>query len=230
MCPARGSSSATPEPESGHASPLDVRVTSVGRDDDFAHCFRQCQAVLTSGHRRGNCISLVLVGARGHVLQAERCQSLATPGRAGPGASLAVPACPRGSREDLDDFGITVSERVEKVKSLKDPRVVRARVNTSRVGCPADAANCPGELEFAVASGLPVGRVRARAVDRHDGRPVFVDDVNDLHARQVALKRQNLAIVDDRDVEALSLPAHIDADPCSHASQHGLPRWRPHSG
>jgi hypothetical protein len=135
-----------------------------------------------------------------------------------------MPASPRGSREDLDDLGITVSERVEKIKSLKDPGVVHARVNMSRVGCPADAADCPGELEFAVASGLPVGRVRARAVDGHDGRPVLVDDVNDLPARQVALKRQNLAIVDDRDVEALSLSAHINADPYSHASQDGLLR------
>ena len=191
---------------------------AAGRDDDFAYGFGQRQAVLTSGHRSGNSISLVLVGARGHVRQAERCQSLASPGRTGAGASPAMPASPRGSREDLDDLGITVSERVEKIKSLKDPGVVRARVNTSRVGCPADAADCPGELEFAVASGLPVGRVRARAVDGHDGRPVLVDDVNDLPARQVALKRQNLAIVDDRDVEALSLSAHINADPDSHAS------------
>ena len=150
---------------------------AAGRDDDFAYGFGQRQAVLTSGHRSGNSISLVLVGARGHVRQAERCQSLASPGRTGAGASPAMPASPRGSREDLDDLGITVSERVEKIKSLKDPGVVHARVNMSRVGCPADAADCPGELEFAVASGLPVGRVRARAVDGHDGQPVLVDDV-----------------------------------------------------
>jgi hypothetical protein len=43
----------------------------------------------------------------------------------------------------------------------------------------------------------------------------------------VALKRQNLAIVDDRDIEALSLSAHIDADPYSHASQHGPPPVTP---
>jgi hypothetical protein len=34
----------------------------------------------------------------------------------------------------------------------------------------------------------------------------------------VALEVQDLAIIDDRDVEALSLPAHINAHPQSHAS------------
>jgi hypothetical protein len=64
---------------------------------------------------------------------------------------------------------------------------------------------------------MTVGRVGARAVDRYDGRPARHDDVNDLPARQVTPERQNPAIIDDRYVETLSLCAHINANPHSHA-------------
>jgi len=46
----------------------------------------------------------------------------------------------------------------------------------------------------------------------------------------VALERQNPAIIDDGDVEALSLSAHVNADPHSHASKHASPQRRLHSG
>jgi len=129
-----------------------------------------------------------------------------------------VPARPRGSREDLDDLHTTGSEPVEQGESLDDPGVVGARVDMPFIGCPADAAERPGELELANASGLSVGRAQARAVDRDDCRPILQDTVNDLLARHVALECQHPAIIDDRDVEALSLAAHINAHPHSHAS------------
>jgi hypothetical protein len=44
------------------------------------------------------------------------------------------------------------------------------------------------------------------------------DDSYNLLARPVALEHQNPTIIDDRDIEALALSAHIDADPYSHAS------------
>jgi len=91
------------------------------------------------------------------------------------------------------------------------------------VGRPADAADRPGELELAVASSMAVERAGARIVDRYDCRPVRHDDVNDLPARQVALERQNPAIIDDRYVETLPLCAHINASPHSHASKHPHP-------
>ena len=98
------------------------------------------------------------------------------------------------------------------------------------VGRPADAADRPGELELAIASTLAIGRAGARAIDRYDGRPVRNDPVNDLPARQVTLKRQNPAIIDDRDVEALPLCAHINASPHSHASKHAPLPCRSRSG
>jgi hypothetical protein len=119
-------------------------------------------------------------------------------------------------------------ERVEQSKSLEDPGVVGVRVNTPCVGCPADAADRPGQLEFAVAGGPSVGRAAARAIDRDDCRPIGRGNVNDLFARQVALERQNPAIIDDRDVEALPLSPHIYADPRSHASKHAPLPYRRH--
>ena len=145
-------------------------------------------------------------------------------------ASPAVPASPRGSREDLDNLDTIGSEPVEQGKSLEDPGVVRARVNTSFVGCPADTADRLGDQEFAVASRLPFECARARAVDCYNCRPVLSDNVNDLPARQVALERQNPAVIDDRGVEALSLPAYVNADPNSHTSKHAPPPSRSHPG
>jgi hypothetical protein len=44
----------------------------------------------------------------------------------------------------------------------------------------------------------------------------------------VALERQNPALIDDRDVEALALSAHINAYPRSHVTKHALLQYRPH--
>src|ERR1700735_1504716 len=111
-------------------------------------------------------------------------------------------------------------ERVKQGKSLEDPGVVGARVNMPCVGGPADAADRPGQLEFAVAGGPPLGRAAARAVNRDDSRPILHGKINDLRARQVALERQNPALIDDRDVEAFSISAYINADPRSHVTKH----------
>ncbi len=124
-----------------------------------------------------------------------------------------MPASPRGGREDLDGLDTARSECAEEGKSLEDPGVVGARVHAPRVGCPADAADRPGELELAVASGLSLGRAGTRAVDRDDGRRIRSDNVNDLLARHAALDHQDVAIIDDRGIEALPLSAHINADP-----------------
>ncbi len=115
------------------------------------------------------------------------------------------------------------SECVEESKPLKDPGVVGARMHTSRVGCPADSADRPGELEFALASGLSLWRAGTRAVDRDDRRRIRNDEVNDLLARHAALERHDTAIIDDRGVKALPLSAHINADPQCHESKHAPP-------
>ena len=152
------------------------------RHDDIPDRLRQGQSVLASRHRGGNSVSLVLVRPCWHAIRAEGCQSLPTPGRAGSEASLAVPASPRGSREDLDDLNTARSECAEEGKSLQDPGVVGARVHTSRVGCPADSADRPGELELAFASGPSLGRAGTRAVNRDDRRRIRTDKGNDLLA------------------------------------------------
>jgi hypothetical protein len=129
------------------------------------------------------------------------------------------------SREDLDDLNTADSNRIEESMSLENPGVVGARLNTSCVGRPErGAADRLAGLEFAVASTLAFGRAGARAVDRYDCRTVRHDHVNGLPARQVALERQNPAILDDRDVEALALCAHINVNPHSHVSKNAPPR------
>jgi hypothetical protein len=70
------------------------------------------------------------------------------------------------------------------------------------------------------ASGVPLGRATTGAIDGGDPRRIRHDKVNDLLTRQTALEGQDPAIIDDRNVEALPLPAHINADPHSHSSQH----------
>jgi hypothetical protein len=81
-------------------------------------------------------------------------------------------------------------------------------------------------MEFAVAGGLPLGRAGTRAVDGRDHRPIRHDKLNDLLARQAAPEGQDPAIVDDRDVEALPLPAHINTSPQRHGSKHALTQTR----
>ena len=196
---------------------------AAGRHDDIPDRLRQGQSVLASRHRGGNSVSLVLICPRWHAIQAEGCQCLPAPGRAGSRPSLAVPASPRGSREDLDDLDTARSECVEESKPLKDPGVVGARMHPYRVGCPADSADRPGELEFALASGLSLGHAGTRAVDRDDRRRIRNDEVNDLLACHAALERHDTAIIDDRGVKALPLSAHINADPQCHESKHAPP-------
>lgn|SRR5262249_52758327 len=94
----------------------------------------------------------------------------------------------------------------------------------------ADAGDRLVELEFAVARGASVGCVAARAVYRDDRRTVLHEKVNHLPARQAFLERQNLAVIDDRNIEALPPSAHINAGPHSHASKHAPLQYRPHSG
>jgi hypothetical protein len=48
------------------------------------------------------------------------------------------------------------------------------------------------------------------------------DKVNDLLAPQAVPECQDPAVIDDGNVEALPLPAHINADPPSHRSKHAL--------
>lgn len=144
--------------------------------DDIPECLRQGQGALASRRRSGNSVSLILVRSCWYAIRAEGWQSLPTPGRAGPGTSLAVPASPRSSRKDLDGLDTPRSECVEESKSLKDPGV-GARAHTSGVRCPADSTDRPGELEFAFASSLSLVGAGARAVDRDDRRPIHSDEV-----------------------------------------------------
>lgn len=89
---------------------------------------------LAGRHGGGDGISLVLVGARRHVLQSEPHQALPAPGRSGSGATHAVPAGPRGGRENLDDLDPVRGERVEEEESLDDPGVVGARAHLPSSG------------------------------------------------------------------------------------------------
>ena len=88
------------------------------------------------------------------------------------------------------------------------------------IRCPPDAADRLGELELTFASGTSRGRARTRAIDGGCPRRIRHDKVNDLLARHTALEGQDPAIIDDRNVEALPLSAHINADPESHDSKH----------
>jgi hypothetical protein len=115
---------------------------------------------------------------------------------------------------------LTLRQGVEEGKPLDDPGVVGARMHTAHIGCPADAADRLSELELAFASSLSLGRAGTRAIDGGDPRRIRHDKVNDLLTRQAALEGQDPAIIDDRNVEALPLSAHINADPQSHGSKH----------
>jgi hypothetical protein len=187
-----------------------------GRHDYGSDGLGPAQAVLAAGHRGGDGVSLVLVGPGGHAIQAEGGQCLPAPGRAGPRASLSVPASPRGGREHLDDLGFAGGERREQIEPFADPGVVVVPAHLAFFGCPADAADRPGELAFVVASGLPIGRAGARTVDRHDVRLVLQDQAGDLVTTQMVTQVENPLIIDDRDVEALAFSAYIDTDPPRH--------------
>jgi Pyridine nucleotide-disulphide oxidoreductase len=98
------------------------------------------------------------------------------------------------------------------------------------VGCPADAADRPGQLEFPLASGPAPGRAAAaRAIDRHYGRLPCHDKISDLPAAQAVQKCQDPAVIDDGSVEAIPLAAYINADPPNHNSQHA-PTQHPRPG
>lgn len=107
--------------------------------------------------------------------------------------------------------------------SLEDPGVVRALLYVCHVGCPADAADRRCELEFAVSGVVSFGCAGTGAIDRHDRRGIRTNKVSHLLARQVALERQDPAIIDDRDVEPLPLSSHVNADPRCHESEHAPP-------
>src|SRR5438105_2150052 len=58
-----------PSPGRSQGSERGTRVSpAAGRHDDVLHPFRQGQTVLTSCHRSGNSVSLVLVRPQGHAI------------------------------------------------------------------------------------------------------------------------------------------------------------------
>ena len=122
--------------------------------------------MLTRGHRTGNSVSLVLVRALGNVFQTEGCQSLPSPGRAALGASLAVPASPRGSRKNLDDLGTMGSKRAEQGNSLKacpKPSAARTRPVRPRRSCYRSTAHASGRR------GIYPVRYQQRTMVRDEG-------------------------------------------------------------
>jgi hypothetical protein len=177
--------------------------------------------VLASGQCSGNGVSLVLIRPRWHAIQAKGCQSLPAPGCSRSRASPAVPASPCGGREDLDNVSTAAGQRAEEIKALEDPRVVGARSDMLDVGCPADAADLPGELEFAFTRCLACGRAGTRAVDRHDCRLHCQGEVSDLLVPQRVLQRQYPAVIDDGGIEALPLAAY--STPIHRATSHSMP-------
>src|ERR1700730_10930062 len=181
--------------------------------------------MLAGRHRSGDGVALVLVGPCRHAIEAKGCQSLPSPGRAGSGASLAVPASPRGSGEDLDHLDTAHCKGLEEGKPLDDPGVVGAGLHMALIRCPADAADRVSELALALASRLSPRRAGTKAIDGGDPRRIGHDKVNDLLARQTASEGRDPAIIDDRNVEALPLSAHINADPQSHESSMPHPRY-----
>ena len=94
------------------------------------------------------------------------------------------------------------------------------------IGCPADAADRLSELALAAAGSVSCGRTGTGAVDGGDLGLMGRDKVNDLLARQPGLQGQELAIIDDRNIEALAPPAHINADPHRHGDSMPAPGRR----
>ena len=88
-------SQASPAWNADHRNRPGTRTSpAAGRNEDISRRFGPGQTVLIGRHRSGESVSLVLVRACGQALQTEGCQSLPGPGRAGPRASLAMPASP----------------------------------------------------------------------------------------------------------------------------------------
>ena len=88
-------SQASPTWKADHRNRSGTRASPAAeRNDDISHRFGPGQTVLISRHRSGKSVSLVLVRPRRHAIQAEGCQTLPGPGRAGPRASLPMPASP----------------------------------------------------------------------------------------------------------------------------------------
>jgi hypothetical protein len=118
--------------------PFTCTSPAAGRNDDIPHRFRPGQTVLTSGHRSGNSVSLVLVRTRGHALRAEGCQSLPTPGRAGPRTSLAMPASPQGRRKTSmtsTSRAASASNRASPPGSSRSTRPPGHAVHRASSGC-----------------------------------------------------------------------------------------------
>jgi len=119
-------------------------------------------------------------------------------------------------------------ERSEQGSSLQDPGVVGACPDTWFVRRPADTADQLCELALTAADGLPLRRAGARAVDRYERRLSLHDDLDYLLVVQVTFQDQDPVIIDDRHVEALPLPAHVNAHPHSHVSKPAPGVHRPH--
>jgi hypothetical protein len=110
-----------------------------------------------------------------------------------------MPASPRGSREDLDDLDTARSERAERSKSLEDPGVVGTRVHTPRVGCPADPADQPGELQLASRAALPSG-AQARGLSIATTADRFAVTRSTTCWHTIRLRSARTARVQDRQV------------------------------
>ena len=185
---------------------------SAPRDDDLAEALGVPRRVLAGGHRGGDRVARILGRASRDALQAEARERRARPVRPPLRSAGAVPARPRGGREDLDDLGGERLERAVQPKALDDPGVVAAGVHPRRVRRPADAADGAGERPLVRPARPPVLRAGARAVDPHDGRPLALDEGDDVLDGEPPLQPQQCALVDQGGVEALARAADVDAE------------------
>ena len=184
--------------------------------DDLPHRLRSTLGMLAGRYRSGNRVPLVLVRAHWHAFEPKVRQSFTTPGRPASAASPAVPASPRGGWEDLDDLHTADLKCAVQLKPVFDPLVVGIASNSRFVGRPADAADFVVDAVLAGTSLLALRRAASWAVDRDDGRPLRLDELDNLLGRQSFPERDDPVIVNQRDIETLPFPAHIDAEPANH--------------
>src|SRR5436190_12599363 len=76
------------------------------------------------GQRGGDRVALVLVGARGHVVERAGGERLPRPRRARAAVARPVPARPRRGWKALDHLDVEARERVVEPQPLHDPRVI----------------------------------------------------------------------------------------------------------
>jgi hypothetical protein len=108
-------------------------------------------------------------------------------------------------------------------------------MNPTLVGRPTNAADRFRKLTLTSTSRLAIRRTASWTVDRDDRWLTRIDQLNDLLMVQVVLKIQKSVIVDERDIETLPFPAHIDTEPSSHGqsmpdSRNCCPQASPSTG